>query len=178
MPKTKQPKTKTYTVRIEWPVTYYCDTTVEATSAAEAASIAMEDPDYDNQSSYDDPGSSKVEGVCEGDEYSFEEHEEAPKESKTTAGAWSCDYGDFSVFSEAGAEIARVVPGNEDGGRTLSDAEMEANLNLIAASPTLLAALAAIVGIAEADCLDDKSNVWRSAMVEAEAAIAKAEGRG
>jgi len=72
MPKKKQ----TYTVRIEWPVTYYCDTTVEASSPAEAARIALEDPDYDNQRSYDncDSGDSTVEGVCEGDEYSFKSH--------------------------------------------------------------------------------------------------------
>ena len=70
------PEKKTYTVRIEWPVTYYCDTTVEASSPEEAARIAMEDPDYDNQSSYDESGDSTVEGVCEGDEYSFEEHVE------------------------------------------------------------------------------------------------------
>jgi hypothetical protein len=48
---------------------------------------------------------------------------------------------------------------------------------LIAAAPELLAALAALVGIAETDCMDDKSNVWRSAMLDAETAIAKAEGR-
>ena len=69
-------KTKTFTVRIEWPVTYYCDTTVEATSVEEAARLAMEDPDYDNQRSYDVDGDSTVEGVCEGDEYSYEERQE------------------------------------------------------------------------------------------------------
>ena len=73
MPKKKK---QAYTVRIEWPVTYYCDTTVEASSPEEAAQIAMADPDYDNQRSYDDAGDSTVEGVCEGDEYSFEEHVE------------------------------------------------------------------------------------------------------
>ena len=57
---------KEYTVRIEWPVTYYCDTTVEASSPEEAARIAMEDPDYDNQRAYDDDGGNTVEGVCEG----------------------------------------------------------------------------------------------------------------
>jgi len=60
---------KTYTVRIEWPVTYYCDTTVEASSREEAERLAMEDPDYDNQQSYDDDGANTVEGVCEGDEF-------------------------------------------------------------------------------------------------------------
>ncbi len=63
---------KTYTVRIEWQVTYYCDTTVEASSPEEAKRIAAEDPDYDNQHSYDDgagDGSNSVAGVCEGDMY-------------------------------------------------------------------------------------------------------------
>jgi len=58
-----------YTVRIEWPVTYYCDTTVRATSPEEAAGIAMEDPDYDSQDSYDDSGNSYVAGVSEGEEF-------------------------------------------------------------------------------------------------------------
>lgn len=60
-------KTHTYTVRIEWPVTYYCDTTVEATSPEEAARLAMEDPDYDSQKSYDDSGECCVAGVSEPD---------------------------------------------------------------------------------------------------------------
>jgi hypothetical protein len=71
--KTKTKK-KTYTVRIEWPVTYYCDTVVKATDPHDAARIAMEDPDYDNQRSYDESGDSTVEGVCEGDEYDFMQH--------------------------------------------------------------------------------------------------------
>lgn len=73
--KKKTAKKQTYTVRIEWPVTYYCDTTVEATSPEDAARIAMEDPDYDNQCSYggDCDGESTVEGVCEGDDYSYED---------------------------------------------------------------------------------------------------------
>jgi|GEM_PF-6320685 len=77
--------TRTYTVRIEWPVTYYCDTTVEASSIEEAARLAMDDPDYDNQRSYDEPGESEVQGVCEGDDYRYEDREEVP-----AAGA-SCD---------------------------------------------------------------------------------------
>ncbi len=60
---------RSYTVRIEWPVTYYCDTTVEASSPEEAKRLAMENPDYDNQRSYDDAGGNTVEGVCEGDEF-------------------------------------------------------------------------------------------------------------
>jgi hypothetical protein len=72
----KKTAKKTYTVRIEWPVTYYCDTTVEASSIEEAARLAMEDPDYDNQRSYDESGDSAVEGVCEGEEYDFSQHQE------------------------------------------------------------------------------------------------------
>lgn len=55
-------------------------------------------------------------------------------------------------------------------------AEDIANARLIAAAPELLAAVATMLGAAEADCLDDKSNVWRSAMIDARAAIAKVEG--
>lgn len=32
-------------------------------------------------------------------------------------------------------------------------------------------ALSAMLGIAEMDCLDDKSNVWRSAMIDARKAL-------
>jgi len=60
---------RTYTVRIEWPVTYYCDTTVEASSPEEAERLALASPDYDNQRSYDDDGADTVEGVCEGREF-------------------------------------------------------------------------------------------------------------
>lgn len=54
--------------------------------------------------------------------------------------------------------------------------ETEANARLIAAAPELLEAISTMLGAAEADCLDDKSNVWRSAMIGARAAIAKATG--
>lgn len=60
--------------------------------------------------------------------------------------------------------------------RTTHLAEDDANLRLIAAAPDLLAALCELVGIAEFDLLDDKSNVWRSALINANAAIAKATG--
>ncbi len=35
----------------------------------------------------------------------------------------------------------------------------------------LRSALAALVGMAELDCMDDKSNVWRSAMIDARHAL-------
>ena len=76
---TRKTKKQTYTVRIEWPVYYYCDTTVEASSPEEAAALAMEEPDYDSQRSYDEPGESEVEGVCEGEDYRFEDQIEVSK---------------------------------------------------------------------------------------------------
>jgi len=54
--------------------------------------------------------------------------------------------------------------------------ESEANAALIAAAPDLLAVLCEMLGAAETDLLDDKSNVWRSAMNDARTAIAKAKG--
>jgi hypothetical protein len=60
-----------YTVRTEWTVTYYCDTTVKATSREDAARIVMQEgePDYDSQESYDDSGDTYVAGVSEGTDY-------------------------------------------------------------------------------------------------------------
>ena len=51
-----------------------------------------------------------------------------------------------------------------------------ANARLIAAAPELLRTLAELLGAAEVDCMDDKSNVWRNAMSSAQVALAKAEG--
>ena len=50
----------------------------------------------------------------------------------------------------------------------------ESNARLIAAAPTLLTALAELVGALEADAMDDKSNVYRSMMLSANHAIALA----
>jgi hypothetical protein len=62
---TKTKKTR-YTVRLEWDVTYFLDVTgVKASTPEEAAEIAMEDPDYDNQESYDDAGDTHVARVTE-----------------------------------------------------------------------------------------------------------------
>jgi len=60
-----------YTVRTEWNVTYYCDTTVRATSREDAARIVMQEsePDYDSQESYDDSGDTYVAGVSQGGDY-------------------------------------------------------------------------------------------------------------
>lgn len=52
----------------------------------------------------------------------------------------------------------------------------KADARLIAAAPDLLAVVCEMLGAAEVDLLDETSNVWRSAMISARAAIAKAEG--
>jgi hypothetical protein len=57
-----------------------------------------------------------------------------------------------------------------------SMAVRKANATLIAAASDLLAVLCEMLGAAETDLLDDKSNVWRSAMNDARQAIIKATG--
>ena len=59
---------------------------------------------------------------------------------------------------------------------TVSESDHEANARLIAAAPDLLAVVCEMLGAAETDLLDEASNVWRSAMISARAAISKAEG--
>ena len=59
---------------------------------------------------------------------------------------------------------------------SVSNHDHEANARLIAAAPDLLAVVCEMLGAAETDLLDDKSNVWRSAMISARAAISKAKG--
>ena len=57
------------------------------------------------------------------------------------------------------------------------DAEtLEREAHLVAAAPDLLAVVCEMLGAAETDLLDETSNVWRSAMISARAAISKAEG--
>lgn len=58
-----------------------------------------------------------------------------------TPGPWSCDYGNFSVYCETGAEVCEVTPGNHDDHTAISVEEMQANARLIAAAPELLATL-------------------------------------
>jgi hypothetical protein len=74
------------------------------------------------------------------------------------------DPAQWSIVDSTGGEIAETNSVN------IADAR------LIASAPDLLAALCPLLGIAEADCMDDKSNVWRSAMITARAAIARATG--
>ena len=50
----------------------------------------------------------------------------------------------------------------------------EGDARLIAAAPDILSNLIKLVGLAEFDCLDDKSNVWRSALIDSRLAIEKA----
>jgi hypothetical protein len=69
--------------------------------------------------------------------------------------------------AEMAAAIVHVAGTNPDD---------EANARLIAAAPEMLEALATLLGCAETDSMDDKSNVWRSAIIDARATIAKATG--
>lgn len=78
---------------------------------------------------------------------------------QSTNGYWFIDY-------EQGGE-----------GYTLTKLECgEQDARLIAAAPELLACLCEMLGAAEMDCMDDKSNVWRNLMSNAQVAIAKATG--
>jgi len=62
------------------------------------------------------------------------------------------------------------------GKKVLASGLSDSDAMVMAAGPDLLKALATLVGIAEVDGMDEKSNVWRSAMLDADAAIASAEG--
>lgn len=90
--------------------------------------------------------------------------------SNYTPGPWKLAAGRLIETTSGGFTIGRE-------GWNGSPVELDANARLAAAAPELLSALAAMLGAAEVDCVDDKSNVWRSAMIDAQAAIAKAEGR-
>ena len=54
--------------------------------------------------------------------------------------------------------------------------ESRANSKLIAAAPDLLRIVSEMLGAAEIEGADEKSNEWRSLMIDARAAIAKATG--
>lgn len=58
-----------------------------------------------------------------------------------TPGPWSADYGDFAAYCDTGAEVCEASAGIRDDGTRIPCEEMEANLNLIAAAPELLASL-------------------------------------
>jgi hypothetical protein len=48
--------------------------------------------------------------------------------------------------------------------------------DLLSAAPVLLQLVSEMLGAAELDCLDERSNTWRSLMIDARAAIKKATG--
>ena len=58
----------------------------------------------------------------------------------------------------------------------IADIHKDEDARLLAAAPELLACLCEMLGAAEMDCMDDKSNVWRNLMSNAQVAIAKATG--
>lgn len=102
--------------------------------------------------------------------------------SDHTPGPWSADYGDFSAYCETGAEVCKATKGNHDDGTSIPEDEMEANLRLVAAAPELLAACrmlrACLADWCEIAEDDDQRDDDHQAMRDAQAAIAKAEGKG
>lgn len=91
--------------------------------------------------------------------------------SKHTPGPWSADYGDFAAYCETGAEVCEVKRGNHDDGTRIADAEMEANLRLVAAAPDLLDAVEQLL-IYLGDWEDMDNDTCRLALT----AVAKAKG--
>lgn len=92
-----------------------------------------------------------------------------------TRGPWFADYGDFDVFDENGACVARAVDGQRDSGDRIGAVEHEANLNLIAASPELLEACAAALDWAASQD-DELAPEWVEQLVAA-VALATSGGR-
>jgi hypothetical protein len=73
---------------------------------------------------------------------------------------------------------AKVIWGDEMNTRTVGNSDPMAKLfaehrKVLAQRSELMAALSVMLGAAEVDCMDDESNVWRSAMIYARAALAK-----
>jgi hypothetical protein len=114
-------KTKTYTVRIEWPVTYYCDTIVKASSIEEAARLALEDPDYDNPRSYDESGESTVEGVCEGEDYRYEDRVEVGGDGRDDEPADNRRSEGWDVFDVCGREMVQAEDDPPEGVEKITD---------------------------------------------------------
>jgi hypothetical protein len=78
-------------------------------------------------------------------------------------------------FTEALSTIGHCAIVDADGFTIANPSPMGmANARLIAAAPAMLEALSEMLGAAEMDCMDDKSNVWRSLMLHASSAIAAA----
>lgn len=104
--------------------------------------------------------------------------------TKHTPGPWSCDYGDFAVYCDTGAEVCALTQGNHDDGTRIPTDEMEANLQLVTAAPELLQAcqrlLTILVDVYEDDFYrhgEPIEDAWPSVINEARASIAKAEGK-
>lgn len=87
-----------------------------------------------------------------------------------------------TVWAGRNTHVAAVVAGAPRGsgnGKAMSDAEIEANINLIAAAPDLLAALLEIEKIcveSSGDCRKRMGTRVGNALVTARTAIAKAQG--
>jgi len=95
--------------------------------------------------------------------------------TKHTQGPWNTD--EQVIFASSGEAVASTWKfGQFDTGGRGSHAEADANARLIAAAPDLLALVCEMLNIAEIDGMDENSNVWRSAMISARAAITKAQG--
>ena len=87
-----------------------------------------------------------------------------------TPGPWAWTYDGSSDYSLGPAADPQVIPvATVYDYRARDASETEANLNLMAAAPDLLAALKAIVEVTE--------GIYRPDLEAAELAIAKAEGR-
>lgn len=86
---------------------------------------------------------------------------------------------DTAIIGKEGGVIANVhninVRMRQVECQTVDDARNTAAFIVRAcnAHDELVAALSTMLGAAEIDCMDDKSNVWRSAMIDARAALAK-----
>ena len=101
--------------------------------------------------------------------------------SKHTPGPWRLVegelYNEHYHAIEGGCGYHDFDDGATSEGFRLTGYAPEAVARLVVAAPEMLEALATLLGACEFDCMDDKSNVYRSAMIDARAAIARAEGR-
>lgn len=78
----------------------------------------------------------------------------------------------FNKAMVAAAAVLRSHGKIEGASITPSDAKLGSPLRTVLEEVSnLKAVLAYMLGVAETDCLDDKSNVWRSAMIQARDAL-------
>lgn len=94
-----------------------------------------------------------------------------------------CTPADLTHLSETDLALHECLSGILANETAILDPDDADNLALVIveelpdwakAAPALLEALAHLLGAAECDCMEHKSNVWRSYMIDARAAIAKA----